>query len=395
MKRENGYIVLLGILFIFLPFSTRLASWTQIALILYWVFEGRHKLKLQRINGNRQLIILFALLFLTYTISIIYSENLKEAFYQIEKRVPLIIFPLIIGSIRFSNRQVRLITQIFVGATLMACLNGIYFAITFYVQPTEHFSLIHLPHALSSMSGFHSVYLAIYLALSSIFCVYNFYYAGEKIKKRLFIVIFVFLNIYLLLLGKRMAVIAHWGLLTSFSSFILFRKKEWEKGAILIGAILLLAFGTYTFNPYLRSRIQNFSTFGNGSERVTVLKLTVEEILKAPIFGVGSGDVQDVLVERYKVASLPKHFYGLNPHNEYLYQTLATGLIGLIILLSSIVIPLVGALKSRNYIYSVFLLLFSLLFLTEVVLNRQQGLVVFALFNSLFAFQLKNERIHA
>jgi O-antigen ligase len=64
------------------------------------------------------------------------------------------------------------------------------------------------------------------------------------------------------------------------------------------------------------------------------------------------------------------------------------GILGLLILIGSLIVPAVAANRNQNYLYLAFLLFFSLCFLTESVLNSQKGVVFFAFFNSLFAFHL-------
>jgi hypothetical protein len=57
-----------------------------------------------------------------------------------------------------------------------------------------------------------------------------------------------------------------------------------------------------------------------------------------------------------------------------------------IIFLISILLPFMLAWKEKNILYCIFLIQFSVSCMTESVLERQSGVVYFAIFNSFFLF---------
>ena len=83
----------------------------------------------------------------------------------------------------------------------------------------------------------------------------------------------------------------------------------------------------------------------------------------------------------------------LNTHNQYLQTTIALGMVGFIILVLSLLAPLVQAIKKRNQLYVLFLLLFIINILVESMLETQAGVIFFAFFNSLIFTQYSKEKI--
>lgn len=104
--------------------------------------------------------------------------------------------------------------------------------------------------------------------------------------------------------------------------------------------------------------------------------------------GVGFGYVTDELVKTYAENDFKKgQLKRYNTHNQYLQVWLAYGFFGFIIFFLGFCLFYVSAIKNEDDIYLIFLLLSSLVFLTETFLSSQSGVVFFAFFNSLlFAF---------
>jgi O-antigen ligase len=172
-----------------------------------------------------------------------------------------------------------------------------------------------------------------------------------------------------------------------------------KQNLVLISCISIL-FGVLFFaNPIAKNRIfytvelmENQAVAAAETEtestvaRITTWKLTIEEMMKYP-FGVGTGDIQDVLDERYK-----KEGYnlladkGLNPHNVFLQIGLAQGLPALIIFAFSLIFPFALIWKRKDWIYAFFLMSILMHFMVESMLEKQSGVIFFALFNAYLFF---------
>jgi O-antigen ligase len=114
---------------------------------------------------------------------------------------------------------------------------------------------------------------------------------------------------------------------------------------------------------------------------------TIEAGQQSWLFGTGTGDDEDALLDTYKKNNFKEGYIPrFNAHNQFLQTWLGLGIIGLIILILNLFIPLFLAFKERNLYYCIFLILIISFCLTESVLCRQHGVVFYSFFNSLFAF---------
>tara|TARA_B100002051_G_C16500328_1_gene517519 strand:- start:281 stop:793 length:513 start_codon:yes stop_codon:yes gene_type:complete len=119
--------------------------------------------------------------------------------------------------------------------------------------------------------------------------------------------------------------------------------------------------------------------------RSTIWAICLDKIIEQPLLGYGTGNEKNILVEEYKKREL-KYLLEkeLNAHNQFIQTTLALGLIGGLCLLLMIVVPIYYSIKTKHIFYLSFLLLITINFLTESMLERQVGIIFYTVFNSLF-----------
>jgi O-antigen ligase len=144
----------------------------------------------------------------------------------------------------------------------------------------------------------------------------------------------------------------------------------------------------------------NFTDTKNAIEnstniRIIIWKSSVHLIKENFWFGVGTGDVTDELVKDYSNNSfnigIKKRY---NAHNQYLQVWLAYGLVGFSLFTLSFAMYWQMAIKNFDVIYLIFLLIMTIVFLTESYLQTQSGVVFFAFFNTLL-FSVNNKRLCA
>lgn len=155
----------------------------------------------------------------------------------------------------------------------------------------------------------------------------------------------------------------------------------------------------YIENPGIKCRIMKIlvalETYqathnANGSsvfQRVEYIKASLNLIKKHPVFGIGTGDLNNAFADYYEETNsnlLPE--YRLRSHNQYLAITIAFGLLGLLFFLFTLLYPYCSDKRYRNYFYSVFLLIMILSMFTEDTIESQIGVTIFAFFNSFLVF---------
>jgi O-antigen ligase len=163
--------------------------------------------------------------------------------------------------------------------------------------------------------------------------------------------------------------------------------------AFLIGVFLIIV--AFLF-PANREKFKEAFNYGNeygvdkkwGDKQIRfliwdcALKLVRANIL----FGVGTGDTQDELQSCY----IRNDYYTLtffentkfNAHNQFLEIFIEFGFWGLAVFVINLYCSTIFAVKNKEWLYFVFIILFAVSCLTESLLERRNGIVFFAFFNS-------------
>ena len=108
-------------------------------------------------------------------------------------------------------------------------------------------------------------------------------------------------------------------------------------------------------------------------------------IKQQPVFGVGTGDIQDSFNAAYQNthSKLDKDWW-LRCHNQYLAITVAFGIIGLLVFLIYLFYPIIKLKNQLHPLYWPFFFIALLSFLTEDTLETQTGVTFFIFFQTLF-----------
>ena len=128
-------------------------------------------------------------------------------------------------------------------------------------------------------------------------------------------------------------------------------------------------------------------------ERLEYWKTALAIIKENPIIGVGTGDVNDLFLSKYKQTNSPlTEERRLRTHNTYLTETVSFGLFGLFFFITWILYFLYQQVKFQQLAGVVFMLVAIVTFLIEDTLETQMGVTFFALFYTVFSRGIENEK---
>jgi O-antigen ligase len=343
-------------------------------------------------------IILSALIIL-YIISFSYSENMKIAGKRIETGLSLFLMPwfafFIFQKLKVSKRQLLLVFQLYFWSSVVYAIMIIVFFYTigyYQGEQTLEFSLSYLDGMLKGYSQ-HPIYASMIFAIALFFIPYLWnQYVGPK---KYFIVVGSILLFYVLFLLFRKGVVI--ALVLPTVVFIYKNKKTIGNIKLLVLALVLLIF-SILFRDKISNRVGEMfskSSFeqvdinNSTSMRFAVYECVVEDIKKSPIIGHGIGDGYDLIAAclEYKHDIIFKdRKQKKNAHNQYLGIWVYVGIIGLLLFLTQLFLYFKTAVKSKNMLFIQLVLFFSIIMLTENILDRQTGVLLFALFLNLFFF---------
>lgn len=336
------------------------------------------------------------LFYVLHLVGMIYTKNIKSGWFDLEVKLSIFILPII-----FYFQHKSLNKQ-----------NVKYFK-WFYIISVFSISAFLLVKALIAYNNdgvgklfynelstpYHPSYLAMYVIMALLF-LFDFM-INEKQKGLIFlylITVLYFLFFIFLLSSKAGILSAPIVLILAGLHYIFNNRKFWIPFIVIIFALVFAYVGIENNDRFKAvattfQKANNAATTESNAARWLVWQVGFEIVKENPIWGVGTGDVKDALIDKYA-----KHqMFGaiekkLNAHNQFLETAIGQGLIGLLILLLIFFIPFIKAFKEKNIVWMLFLVLIGFNFLFESMLNTQLGVFFFAYFYSFFIFEFKLKR---
>jgi len=273
---------------------------------------------------------------------------------------------------------------------------------------TEYFFTLDISHFFygNIVLYTHPSYSAMFMCFSLIIIYYYFFTktATTSANKLKFVFLLFIFSVMIFLFSSKTGIITM--IFIHFTSIIywIIKYKFYMIGGVTIGTLCLIFGLIYIKIPPIQSRINEMFTVitnkklhlhSTTATRIKVWKAAIKIIKKQPILGYGTGDAKDALIKEYLAEDLQTIANErLNAHNQFLQTTVALGLIGGILLLLTFAIPIYLSLKNNYFIYASFLLLILFNFLTEAIIEREAGIVFYALFNALFFVAFFNQNNH-
>lgn len=371
------------------------------------------KNKISRIKESpaktRVLLFLFLIMFFWSVIGLLYSENISEGIRNITLRLPLLLFPLVlISPEELIQEKIYKLLRLFTISTFL------YVIVCFGVATYRSFSIIdgnwqYNPHPMQYpwLSYFYGTYFAIFQHPSylSMYVLLSFFIALEYVfnpllpifKKFLWIIGCSILLLSLYLLSSRAALIAA---AVSIPVYFMVKltqghKKQiwWAISILIIGGLFFILFSNPRLQLILESDTKEELISKTLKEsRFGIWKAGLHIIQQSPVFGVGTGDIQNKLNEEYQITGDKDllQVKALNAHNQFIEIAAENGIIALLIFISILFLMTEIAISSKNTLYLMFIIIVLISFMFETMLNRLAGLSFFGIFSFLLLHLKQN-----
>lgn len=396
MKQQQHYTVHFYSLLLFsflIPIHPRLATPLIAIAILNWLIGGQFKHKIKRLLNP--LFIIFSSVYFIHLIGLLYSTNLMEGLRDIETKLTLFLFPLLLFSVPFKDYllEKRKLLVAFIGGCFIASLYCLICSTFVYFTTGEN------TFAYEDLSAFlysHPGYQAMYMGFAFFTLIHYQLFSKEDplFNKTINLILGSFFLVMVFLFTSRTVVLGTI-LLSIVTTLVLsIRKFGILKAIGITGLTSIILLGILWLVPASQMRMkvaidsfQSASTVkAKPNVRIAIWNSSIKAIQTNPIIGTGTGDIQDHLMSFYVRDKIEKAIRSnYNAHNQFLQTTIALGAIGLIILLLNFVIPMILGFKNEDYLLLMFLFLFIIFSLTESSLEKQQGVLYYAFFNSLLS----------
>jgi O-antigen ligase len=398
-------LILFGLLFFFLfpmlPIALQSISYVFILLVL--LLSNFNKISLNAANIKT-----FTFLSGFYILSIIsyfWSSNTIGFIKEVSSNFLIILFPLLLLiSVKLESKNIKILKFTFVGAAFILSIKILiyssygYMMLEHYHGNLYYYNLNIFERILKSISlGYETIYNAAQYTYpnkngilhrnysSTIYLIsIIFIYSLLKENKKLVIKI-----IYILLIGYFTLNIFYYRSLINMALiiFLPFIYFFWNKGLVtlknIIYLFILMVFAIFLFNKNILQLLERFDI-----ERYVLYTSSFHLIKENFIFGIGVGDVFEVLNSRNQSLRELFNIQELNNHSQFLFYFIATGFLGFILFILNIL----KLLLSFKYDFEIICLL--LIFFSNCVfenfLSRMVGVEIYLLVYLIMLFK-KNQ----
>ena len=341
--------------------------------------------------------LVFAGFYIFHLLGMINTEHINLGITDLTEKLSLILFPFFFAKAKPIDKNFRryAIIAFAIGCAVSVIISFIIsgFAYSKTGNITEFYMSDFSPF-------FHPSYFAMYInvaiaILLTVITSFNF----SRLQFVLLWSLILFLSLSLVFPTSKMGFIV-------FAFLLGFFLLKWatQKAFFKLNTLLLIVVGVATFifikfDPVAQSRISSAVEYAEGERkaeessqiesnaaRIYAWKATLSEIKQHP-FGVGTGDINEVLENRFREEGLHELAdKGLNPHNQYLQSAMAIGIPAVLWFLFSLLYPFGKIIRTKDWLYAFFICTIALNLVVESMLEKQSGIVFFAFFNALFFF---------
>lgn len=405
MRREHFHAkvsiaILVGI-FSIMFFSIRLTNALIILYVLNWL--ASNPLKAWSWQKMDWLMLLVISPWVLELVSVLYSANIITGIHQVEKRLTLLAIPII--TIHSTDNAVKDRVKVFRIVTICTAV------VTLYCLLLSLYNVLFQSAKMAYWENFTQpiifapVYLSLIINIVSIWIIFRLVGEWSTLtlsRKILYLcLIGYFGTITFLLASKLHAVI--FVAIVIIGMVLIYRKHVVSWKASLFIVVLLFVIGFSVSNSEIKERfahIHNFTMpnfdapdadFNELTLRLAIFKCATSIVKENLIFGTGVGDVMTDLESVYRSVNFK---FGYNnsydPHNQYLRICLGTGLVGLALFLTGLIVVLKRALHNGDWLVFGVMILYSISFLFESILERHNGIVIFAFIHSTLIFGINN-----
>ncbi|WP_242927114.1 O-antigen ligase family protein [Pontibacter vulgaris] len=340
----------------------------------------------------KMLVIYFLLLLL----SVFVSSDKQKSFDYIVLNLSIILLPIAVYK-KLNEYQIRLTTYFFIISLTILSLIAYYitYADYFHSFAVNYTNLKNLDWAyfcfvLPISVDFHAPYFSLYMCVGLLLLIKELTQATYKHNVTSYFILLLtslYFIIFIALLSSRTAFIATIFVLTAITAYLLIKRKKYFITISLIVLITITALFLAKSVPYLSEKL---STMAGMEDRLIMWKAALTIFKDNLLFGVGTGDRSATLVDYYQQFNFVTGFENsYNSHNQYLDIAVAMGLPGIVSLISIFLSMIYFSFKKSNYFLLGFILVFAICCITESLLSRQAGVVLFSFISAIFNFSNK------
>ena len=342
---------------------------------------------------NKTFFIINSSIYIGFIITMLYTSNFSEASLKLQTSFSLLLFPLLFSMLKMPDvlevlKNSRIYLVVFIVATfLYNLIPFLWYYFTHYSleDVIEHYPLIIIKDI--GTYSIHPIYMSMHCAISILFSIYLFRDVKRKLNKFLLFFINIILLYFLIVYSKKAPFIAFVSVLFLWSFFKDKKIRKYYFFAIIATSILLISIPK-TRNKFSELiKVEDAKSISSNSTniRFSIYKTSFFLIKNSPFIGYGIGDFNDQLKIEYKknIHFLLSKEY--NSHNQYLSFLLIGGIPLLFLYLYFLYYNINLSINYKNHLLIVVLSFYSIVMLSENILERENGVIFFSFLINFFA----------
>jgi O-antigen ligase len=341
--------------------------------------------------------------FFVTLLSTIYTINRPQAFNEWGRHISIFLFPVLFSLTSFDIRKYRsqllLAFSLICTATIGYLYLNAFHTIRFYKLPYKTIATAAFTnHNFAEPIDMHATFFSLQVAIALIYLLsallkeqsnyYRVFYgicigilsAGliQLSSKSVCVPLFFIVNLavpYFLLQGKsRFRFI---GVAASLSVLII-------AGIFTSGILKVRYIADFKYDLRLTSKDNRFDS------RLDRWSTAIDLIKRKPVIGYGAGSELGLLHESFFARKYYNSFINnLNAHNQYLSFLIKSGIIGLLVYLTTLWFGFKQALQKKDLLFFTFMVLIVSVSFSENLLDVDKGIIFYAFFFSFFIFSMK------
>lgn len=399
------------------PLPYKISNLGIVTLLIFWVIQkiitkNRPSFKFESTH-EKWIFFSFLGFFVWQIASLLYTTDITNGIKNIESKLSLLIFPIILFDLKPSYRDVLFWLKSYVYSMALCTVVLLGQSILHYI--TEGSLLTY--HDFTSSLAFHAVFYSYYIFLSVLITAFLFQKGELNMKeKALFIIALVLSFVGLLISASKNVLVVTSGFVIVGFLIRAVKQKIGFKEVVIVLLLGLTAVYGISKVPAVKNRIaelaqlngmenldkikrgelivaEDIPKFNGTSMRITFWYVVVHKMIDEEVMWLGysPGDRRAVINEEFYKNGLNPWYENYNIHNQFVQVLAELGIIGVGLYLLMHLSLFIAAIDKRNFLLASFLVGFTIFQMTESVIERNKGIVFFVFF-LLLILQLKPQQ---
>ena len=399
MSKENLNITLRSLTFAILKvslaglflFPVISNSLSGFFVLVFGVFAMIHFLINEKTSPKKQdivVLLLFALIPVVYTSELLVAADISYVWSVAQRKMGLLFIPL--GFFLLSYSQVKIVWRNYLNLFVFAVVGLMFYVCVYILLKGLNYQYIEsggfaygLRTFIEEIARLHPTYFGMMLCFALLYIVSLVLKTSSNILKTLGVLLSLFIFGFIMLLASRIVIISG---LVGFLIISLIELKTIKKRLLFLTVAGIVMVTSIVLVPSVHERVSELmnDNVNSTSIRYSIVDCSTELVKSNWLLGASIENTQVLLDDCYENKGASLILKGLNSHNEYLNIILTKGVFLLVSFLGLIFVLFVRA--RGNLLFIIFLSIFTIVCLTENLLERQMGVFFFSLFASAFYF---------